>query len=170
MKPSRCFTGGFSNSKRTPRASPTWKLPTGIFVCWKVLQHSTRRFCNGSLHNLEIHTLCWMCTTFPKSWNWLMHTMRLVLWSLHHVQGLSLHKLRQLNHHILLQGLKRCTRLHPSYLLTTTVAILPTKLVSATFLLKISFVIIVEKRDIRNLFVLPSSQSGSNSDYNGKIC
>jgi len=26
------------------------------------------------------------------------------------------------------------------------------------------------KRDIRNLFVLPSSQSGSNSDYNGKIC
>jgi hypothetical protein len=31
-------------------------------------------------------------------------------------------------------------------------------------------VIIVEKRDIRNLFVLPSSQSGSNSDYNGKIC
>jgi hypothetical protein len=49
------------------------------------------------------------------------------------------------------------------------VAILPTKLVSATFLLKISFVIIVEKRDIRNLSVLPSSQSGSNSDYNGKI-
>jgi hypothetical protein len=50
------------------------------------------------------------------------------------------------------------------------VAILPTKLMSATFLLKISFVIIVEKKDIRNLSVLPSSQSGSNSDYNGKIC
>jgi hypothetical protein len=50
------------------------------------------------------------------------------------------------------------------------VAILPTKLVSATFLLKISFVITVEKRDIRNLSVVPSSQSGSNSDYNGKIC
>jgi len=79
MKPSRCFIGGFSNSKRIPRASPTWKLPTGIFVRWKVLQHSTHRFCNGSLQNLETHTLCWMCTTFPKSWNWLMHTMRLVL-------------------------------------------------------------------------------------------
>jgi hypothetical protein len=31
-------------------------------------------------------------------------------------------------------------------------------------------VIIVEKRDIMNLFVLPSSQNGSNSDYNDKIC
>jgi hypothetical protein len=50
------------------------------------------------------------------------------------------------------------------------VAILPTKLVSATFLPKISFVIIVGKRDIRKLFVLPSSQSGSNFVYNGKIC
>ncbi len=79
MKLSRCSTGGFSNSKRIPRASPTWKLPTGIFVCWKVLQHSTRRFCNESLQNLETHTLCWMCTTFPKSWNWLMHTMKPVL-------------------------------------------------------------------------------------------
>ncbi len=59
---------------------------------------------------------------------------------------------------------------HPSYLLATTMAILPTKLVSATFLLKISFVIIVEKRDIRKLFVLPSSQSGNNFDYNCKIC
>ena len=49
-------------------------------------------------------------------------------------------------------------------------AILPTKLVSATFLLRISFVIIVGKRDIRKLFVLPSSQSESNSDYNDKIC
>jgi hypothetical protein len=49
-------------------------------------------------------------------------------------------------------------------------AIMPTKLVSATFLSRISFVIIVGKRDIMNLFVLPSSKSGSNSDYNGKIC
>jgi len=49
-------------------------------------------------------------------------------------------------------------------------AILPTKLVSATFLPKISFVIIVGKRDIRNLSVLPSSQSRSNSDYDAKIC
>jgi hypothetical protein len=48
--------------------------------------------------------------------------------------------------------------------------ILPTKLVSATFLPRISFVIIVGKRDIRKLFVLPSSQNGSNSDYHGKIC
>jgi hypothetical protein len=79
MKPSRCSTGGFSNSKRIPRASPTWKLPTGIFVCWKVFQCSTRKFYNESLQNLETRTLCWMCTTFPKSWNWLMHTMRPVL-------------------------------------------------------------------------------------------
>jgi len=99
-----------------------------------------------------------------------MHTMTPVLWGLHHVQGLNLHQLRQLYHHILLRGLKRCTRLHPSYLLATTVAILPTKLMSATFLPRISFVIIVGKRDIKNLSVLPSSQSGSNSDYNGKIC
>jgi len=49
-------------------------------------------------------------------------------------------------------------------------AILPTKLVSATFLLKISSVIIVAKRDIRKLSVLPCSQSRSNSDYNDKIC
>jgi len=48
-------------------------------------------------------------------------------------------------------------------------AILPTKLMSATFLPRISFMIIVGRRDIRNLSVLPSSQSGSNSDYNGKI-
>jgi len=99
-----------------------------------------------------------------------MHTMRPVLWGLHHIQGLNLHQLRQLDHHILLQGLKRCTRLHPPYLLATTVAILPTKLMSATFLSRIFFVIIVGKRDIRNLSVLPSSQNGSNSDYNGKIC
>ncbi len=99
-----------------------------------------------------------------------MHTMRPVLWSLHHIQGLNLHQLHQLDHHILLRGLKRCTRLHPSYLLAITVAILPTKLVSATFLPRISFMIIVGKRDIMNLSVLPSSQSGSNSDYNGKIC
>jgi hypothetical protein len=48
-------------------------------------------------------------------------------------------------------------------------AIMPTKLVSATFFLKISFVIIVGKTDIRKLFVLPSFQNESNSDYHGKI-
>jgi hypothetical protein len=50
------------------------------------------------------------------------------------------------------------------------VAILPTKLVSATFLLRISFVIIVGKRDIRKLFVLPNFWNGNNCDYHGKIC
>ncbi len=45
-----------------------------------------------------------------------------------------------------------------------------TKLVNATFLLRISFVIIVGKKDIRKLFVLPSSWNGSNSNYHGKIC
>jgi hypothetical protein len=50
------------------------------------------------------------------------------------------------------------------------VAILPTKLVSETFLPRISCVIIVGKRDIRKLSVLPSSQSERNFDYNGKIC
>jgi hypothetical protein len=49
-------------------------------------------------------------------------------------------------------------------------AILPTKLVSATFLLRISFMIIVGKRDIRKLFVLPSSRNGNNYDYHNKIC
>jgi hypothetical protein len=48
-------------------------------------------------------------------------------------------------------------------------AILPTKLMSATFLPKISFVIIVGKRDIRKLSVLPSSYNGNNFDYHGKI-
>jgi hypothetical protein len=48
-------------------------------------------------------------------------------------------------------------------------AILPTKLMSATFLPKISFVIIVRKRDIKKLFVLPSSRNGSNFDYHSKI-
>jgi hypothetical protein len=47
---------------------------------------------------------------------------------------------------------------------------MPTKLVSATFLPSISFVIIVGKRDIRKLLVLPSSQNGNNFDYHGKIC
>ncbi len=98
-----------------------------------------------------------------------MHIMRLVLWGLHHIQGLNLHQLRQPDHHILLQELKRCTRLHPSYLLATIEAILPTKLVSATFLPRISFVIIVGKKDIRKLFVLPNSRNGSNFDYHGKI-
>jgi hypothetical protein len=59
--------------------------------------------------------------------------------------------------------------LHPSYLLATTVVILPTKLLSATFLPRISFVIIVGKRDIGKLFVLPNSRNGSNSDYHDKI-
>jgi len=49
-------------------------------------------------------------------------------------------------------------------------AILPTKLISATFLLRISFVIIVGKRDIRKLFILPSSHNGSDSDYHSRIC
>jgi hypothetical protein len=49
-------------------------------------------------------------------------------------------------------------------------AILPTKLMSATFLPKISFVIIVGKRDIRKLFISQSSSNGSNFDYQAKIC
>jgi len=64
---------------------------------------------------------------------------------------------------------KAVTWLHPSYLLITTVVILPTKLMSATFLPRISFVIIVGKKDIRKLFVLPSSRNGSNFSYHGKI-
>jgi hypothetical protein len=60
--------------------------------------------------------------------------------------------------------------LHPFLLLVTTMAILPTKLVSATFLPRISFVIIVGKRYIKKLFVLPSSQNGINFDYHYKIC
>ncbi len=44
---------------------------------------------------------------------------------------------------------------------------LPTKLVSVTFLSRISFMIIVGKRDIRK-FILPSSRNGNNSDYHGK--
>jgi len=99
-----------------------------------------------------------------------MHTMRPVLWGFHHVQGLNLHLLRQPNHHILLQGLKRCTRLHPSYLFIITIVILPTKLVSATFLSRIFFMIIMGKKDIKKLFVLPSSWNGNNSDYRNKIC
>jgi hypothetical protein len=66
--------------------------------------------------------------------------------------------------------LNRCIRLHPSYLLATTMAILPTKLMSATFFLRIYFLIIVGKKDIKKLFVLPRSRNGSNSDYHGKIC
>ncbi len=58
----------------------------------------------------------------------------------------------------------------PIYLLTTIVVILPTKLVSATFFLSISFVIIVGKRVIWKLFVLPSSWNKSNSNYYGKVC
>jgi hypothetical protein len=48
--------------------------------------------------------------------------------------------------------------------------ILPTKLMSATFLPRISFVVIVGKGDIRKLFILPSSRNGNNFDYHGKIC
>jgi hypothetical protein len=59
--------------------------------------------------------------------------------------------------------------LDPSYLLVTIVAILPTKLMSATFLPRISFVIIVGKRDIKKLSVLSSSRNRNNSDYHGKI-
>jgi hypothetical protein len=40
---------------------------------------------------------------------------------------------------------------------------------SATFLLRISFVIIVGKKDIRKLFILSISKNGSNFDYHGKI-
>jgi len=50
------------------------------------------------------------------------------------------------------------------------VVILLTKLMSATFLPKISFVIIVGKRDIKKMFVLPNSRNGNNFDYHGKIC
>jgi hypothetical protein len=48
-------------------------------------------------------------------------------------------------------------------------AILPIKLLSARFLSMISFVLIMGKRDIRKLFVLPSSQNGSNFNYHSKI-
>jgi hypothetical protein len=99
-----------------------------------------------------------------------MHTMKPILWGPHHIQGFSFHQLHRPNHHIFVQELKRCTWLHPSYFLVITVTILPTKLVSATFLPRISFVIIVGKKDIRKLFVLPSSQNRSNFDYHGKIC
>jgi hypothetical protein len=58
--------------------------------------------------------------------------------------------------------------LHPSYLLATIVAILPTRLVNATFMPRMSFVIIVGK-NINKLFVLPSSRNGSNFGYHDKI-
>jgi hypothetical protein len=38
--------------ERIPRASQTWKLSTGIFIRWKVLQHSMRRFCNEFLQKI----------------------------------------------------------------------------------------------------------------------
>jgi hypothetical protein len=41
---------------------------------------------------------------------------------------------------------------------------------SVTFFLRISFVIIVGKRDIMKLFILPSSRNEINFDYHGKIC
>jgi hypothetical protein len=123
------------------------------------------RFCNGFLQNLETCTFCWMCTTFLKSWNWLMHTMKPPSRSRPPPPLVALN-----NHHILLQGLKWYTQLHPSYIFATIVAIMPTKVVSATFLLRVSFVIIVGKRDIRNMFVLPSSWNGTNFNYHNKIC
>ncbi len=67
MKPSRCSIGGFSSLKRIFKTSQTWKLPIGIYVRWKALQHSMHRFCNGFLQNLETHTLCKMCITFFKN-------------------------------------------------------------------------------------------------------
>ncbi len=177
------LSNGIKNTSRRGVLTPTIELwsfgsPRGLQVPtfgsasliltfapkWGCDRYSMRRFCNKFLQNLETCTLCYMCTTFPKSWNWFMHTMRPVLWGLHHVQCLSLHQLRQLDHHILFQRLKWCTRLHPSYLFITIVAILPTKLVNATFFPRISFVIIVGKRDIRKFFVLPSSWNKSNSD------
>jgi hypothetical protein len=74
----------------------------------------------------SIHHQPWWHQSPLKSWNWLMHTMRTILWGLHHIQGLSLHQLRQPDHHIFLQWLKWYT--YPSYLFATTMAILPTKL------------------------------------------
>jgi hypothetical protein len=41
--------------------------------------------------------------------------------------------------------------------------------VNAIFLPRKSFVIIVGKRDIRKLFVLPSSRNRNNSNYHAKI-
>jgi hypothetical protein len=49
-------------------------------------------------------------------------------------------------------------------------AILPTKLLSAKFLLRISFVIIVGKKDIKKMSILPRFQNGNNFNYHGKIC
>jgi hypothetical protein len=49
-------------------------------------------------------------------------------------------------------------------------AIPPTKQVNATFISKISFVITMGKKDIKKLFVLPSSRKGSNFDYHDKVC
>jgi len=48
-------------------------------------------------------------------------------------------------------------------------AILPIKLVSAIFLPKISFVIIMGKRDIKKLLVLPNSRNKNSFDYHGKL-
>jgi hypothetical protein len=60
--------------------------------------------------------------------------------------------------------------LHPSYFLTTIMAILPIKLVNGTFFSRIYFMIIVGKKDIRKLSILLSSRNGNNSDYHDKIC
>jgi hypothetical protein len=45
----KMLTGGFSSLKRILKSSQTWKLPIGIFIRWKVLRHSMRRFCYGFL-------------------------------------------------------------------------------------------------------------------------
>jgi hypothetical protein len=39
----------FSSSKKILRPLQTWKLPIGIFIRWKVFQHSMHRFCNEVL-------------------------------------------------------------------------------------------------------------------------
>jgi hypothetical protein len=58
----------------------------------QVLQHVFAKF-GDSYTLLDVYNIL-------KSWNWFMHIMRLVLWSLHRVQGLSLHQLRQPDQHI----------------------------------------------------------------------
>ncbi len=170
MKPSRCSTRGFSSLKRISKASQTWKLPIGIFVCWKIFLHSMRRFYyRFSIEFGDSYILLDVYNIFEKPAlvhaHYEANTMRPPSCSRPQPPPTSPTK----SSHSLFQGLKRCIRLHPSYLLATIVAILPTKLMSATFLLRISFVIIVGKRDTKKLFVLPSSRNKSNSDYHNKI-
>jgi hypothetical protein len=65
------------------------------------------------------------------------------------------------------KAMHSATPILPSY---NYYGILPTNLVSATFLSRISFVIIVGKRDIKKLFVSPNSRNENNFNYHGKIC